>query len=59
VNNAIGRLEVGCETWTLTLQEEYSVTVLEYRELMRFFGPKREQGIGRRRKLSNVCLHDL
>jgi hypothetical protein len=31
----------GCETWSLTLREEYRLSVFENRVLRRIFGPKR------------------
>jgi hypothetical protein len=36
----------GCETWSLTLQEEYRLRVFESRVLRRIFGPKREIDYG-------------
>jgi hypothetical protein len=33
----------GCETWSLTLREEYRLRVIENRELRRIFGPKRDE----------------
>jgi hypothetical protein len=33
----------GCETWSLTLREEYRLRVFENRMLMRIFGPKRDE----------------
>jgi len=33
----------GCETWLLTLREEYGLRVFENRELRRIFGPKRDK----------------
>jgi hypothetical protein len=35
----------GCETWSLTLREEYRLRVFETRVLRRIFGPKREEDI--------------
>jgi hypothetical protein len=32
----------GCETWSLTLREEYNLRVFENRLLRRIFGPKRD-----------------
>jgi hypothetical protein len=32
----------GCETWSLTLREEYRLRMFETRVLRRIFGPKRE-----------------
>jgi hypothetical protein len=36
----------GCETWSLTLQEEHRLRVSENRVLRRIFGPKREEVAG-------------
>jgi hypothetical protein len=47
----------GCETWSLTLREEYRLRVFENR-VLRIFGPKREED-GSCRKLHNVELHGL
>jgi uncharacterized membrane protein len=33
----------GCETWSLTLEEEHRLRVFENRVLRRVFGPKREE----------------
>ena len=33
----------GCETWSLTLREEYRLRVFENRILRRVFGPKRDE----------------
>jgi len=33
----------GCETWSLTLEEEHRLRVFENRVLRRIFGPKREE----------------
>jgi hypothetical protein len=32
-----------CETWSLTLREEYRLRVFENRVLRRIFGPKRDE----------------
>ena len=32
----------GCETWSLTLREEYRLRVFENSVLRRIFGPKRD-----------------
>jgi hypothetical protein len=48
----------GCETWSLTLEEEHRLRVSENRVLMKIFGPKREEG-GSWRKLHNDGLHSL
>jgi hypothetical protein len=44
----------GCETWSLTLREEYGLKVLR-----RIFGPKREEVAGGWRRLHNEELHNL
>jgi len=49
----------GCETWSLTLREELRLRVFDNRVLRRVFGPKRDQGTGKRRKLNNAELRDL
>jgi hypothetical protein len=36
----------GCETWSLTLREEYKLRVFEKRVLRRIFGPKRDEVTG-------------
>jgi hypothetical protein len=35
-----------CETWPLTLREEYRLRVFENRMLRRIFGPKRDEVTG-------------
>jgi hypothetical protein len=49
----------GCETWSLTLKEDYRPRVFENRMLRRIFGPKRDEVTGGWRKLHNEELHDL
>jgi hypothetical protein len=49
----------GCETWSLTLREEYRLRVFENRVLGRIFGPKRDEVTGEWRKLHNEELHNL
>jgi hypothetical protein len=44
----------GCETWSLTLREEYTLRVFENRVLRGIFGPKRDELLGGSRKLHNV-----
>jgi hypothetical protein len=44
----------GCETWSLTLREEYRLRVFESRVLRRIFGPKRDEVTGEWRKLHKV-----
>jgi hypothetical protein len=48
----------GCETWSLTLGEDYTLRVSENRVLRRIFGPKREED-GSLRKLHIDELHGL
>jgi hypothetical protein len=48
-----------CETWSLTVREEYRLRVFENRVLRRIFGPKRDEVTGEWRKLHNKELHDL
>jgi hypothetical protein len=36
----------GCETWTLTLREEYRLRVFEITVLRRIFGTKRDEVTG-------------
>jgi hypothetical protein len=49
----------GCETWSLTVREEYKLRVLENRVLSRIFGPKRDGVTGGWRKLHNEELDNL
>jgi hypothetical protein len=49
----------GCETWSLTLREEYRLRVFENRVLRRIFGPKRDEVTGELRRLHNEELNDL
>jgi hypothetical protein len=51
----------GCETWSLTLREEYMCTlrVFEKRVLRRIFGPKRDQVTGGWSILHNEELHNF
>jgi hypothetical protein len=48
-----------CETWFLTLSEEYRLRVFENRVLRRIFGPKGDEVKGNWRKLHNEELHNL
>jgi hypothetical protein len=48
----------GCETWSLTLEEEHRLRVFENRVLRKIFGPKMEED-GSWRKLHSDELHDL
>jgi hypothetical protein len=49
----------GCETWSLTLREEYRLRVFDNRVLRRIFGSKRDEVIGEWRKLNNEELRDM
>jgi hypothetical protein len=49
----------GCETWSLTLKEEYRLTMFEERFLRRIFIPKRDEVTGEWGKLQNEMLHIL
>jgi hypothetical protein len=49
----------GCETWSLTLREEYRLKVFENRVLRRIFVPKRDEVTGEWRKLHKKELHDM
>jgi hypothetical protein len=48
-----------CETWPLTLREEYRLMVFENRVLGRIFGSKRDEVMGIWRKLHNEEFHNL
>jgi len=49
----------GCETWSLTLREERKLRVFENRVLRRIFGPRRDEVMGKWRRLHNEELNDL
>jgi hypothetical protein len=49
----------GCETWSLTLRDEYRLKVFENRVLRRIFRPKRDEMTGEWRKLHNEELRNL
>jgi hypothetical protein len=49
----------GCETWSLTLTDDYRLRVFESRVLKRIFGPKREEVAGGCGSLHNEVLHNL
>jgi len=49
----------GCETWSLTRQEERKLRVFENMVLRRIFGPRRDEGTGEWRRLHNEELNDL
>jgi hypothetical protein len=48
-----------CETWSLTLREEYRLKVFENRMLKRIFGYKRDEVTGEWRRLRNKELYAL
>jgi hypothetical protein len=48
----------GCETWSLTLNEEHRPMVFE-NKVLRILGPKRDEVMGGWRKLHNEELHDF
>ena len=48
----------GCETWSLTLREEYRLRVFENRILRRIFVPKRDEN-GEWRRLHNEELRSM
>jgi len=49
----------GCETWSLTLQEERKLRVFEYMVLRGIFGPRRDKVTGEWRRLHNEEINDL
>jgi hypothetical protein len=49
----------GCETWSLTLRDEYRLRIFENRVLRRIFGPKRKEVAGSWSRLHNEELHNL
>ena len=49
----------GCETWSLTLREEWKLRVFENMVLRRIFGPRRNEVTGESRILHNEALNDL
>ena len=49
----------GCETWSLTLSEEYRMRVFQNRVLREIFGPERDEVTGEWRKLRSEELNDL
>ena len=49
----------GCETWSLTLQEEKKLRVFEKMVLRRIFGPRRDEVTGEWRRLHNEELNFL
>jgi len=48
----------GCETWLLTLREEYRLGMYKNKVLRRIFEPKRDEVTGKWRKLHNEELND-
>jgi hypothetical protein len=53
------KASVRCETWSLTLREEYRLRAFENRLLRKIFERKREKARGECRRLHNVELYDL
>jgi hypothetical protein len=49
----------GCDSWSLTLKEEYRLRVFENRVLRRRFGSMRDEVTREWRKLHNEELRDL
>ena len=49
----------GCETWSLTLQEERRPRVFENKVLRRIFGPRRDEVTGDWWRLHNVEINVL
>jgi hypothetical protein len=49
----------GCESWSLTLREEWRLRVFENKVLRRIFGPKRDEVTGEWRRLHNKELYAL
>jgi hypothetical protein len=49
----------GCETWSLTLMDEYRLRMFENRVLRKIFGPNRDGVTGDWRTLHNEELHNL
>jgi hypothetical protein len=49
----------GCESWSLTLREEYRLRVFENKVVRRMFGRKRKEIIGGWRELHNEELRNL
>jgi hypothetical protein len=49
----------GCETWSLTLQEERKLRVSENMVLRRIFGPRRDEVTREWRRVHNEELNDL
>jgi hypothetical protein len=49
----------GCETWSLTLKEEYKLRVFENKALRRILGSNRDEVKGGWRKLLKVELRQV
>jgi hypothetical protein len=49
----------GCETWSLTPNEEHRLRLFENSVLMKIFEPKREDITGEWRRLHKEKLYDL
>jgi len=49
----------GCESWSVTVNEDCRLRVLENGVLWRIFGPKSDEVTGEWRKLHNEELNDL
>ena len=49
----------GCETWSLTLREERKLRVFENIVLRRIFGLRRDNVMGKWKRLHNEELNDL
>jgi hypothetical protein len=49
----------GCESWSLTLREEFRLRVFENKVLRRIFGSKRDEVTGEWRKLHNEEFYVL
>ena len=49
----------GCETWSVTLSEEYGLRVFKNRVLRKILGPKRDEVNGEWRRLHNEQIYDL
>jgi len=47
-----------CETWSLTVREEYRLRVFNNRALRKIFGHKRNEVIGECRRLHNEEFYD-
>jgi hypothetical protein len=53
------RKRYGCETWSVTLEEEHRLRVFENRILRKILGPKRDGVTGYWRKMHSKKLHGL